>query len=164
MCTFCIFIFVIFAFIMSLKKDKHNEEEDNEAISQLPEFTINAAEMSTFSKILNLAINKSELLHTFSYSNKYVTMKMQDGKAFCSQLKDMYVIFEKTNGVIYYTITGNGKKIKFYQTTNITDKEWEAINGVLCLAGSTRGRSLFSTETKYLGYINIALKAIKAIS
>ncbi|MBD5250959.1 MAG: hypothetical protein HDS56_07280 [Barnesiella sp.] len=147
-----------------MKNDKHNVEEDNEAISQLPDFRVNAKEMSTFSKILNLAINKSELLQSFSYSNKYVTMKMQDGKVFSSQLKDMYVIFEKTNGVISYIINGNGKKISFYQTTNITDKEWNAINGVLCLAGTTRGRSLFSKETKYLGYINIALKAIKAIS
>lgn len=157
-------IFIIICVIMMSKKDKHDAAEDAVAISNLPSFTIHAKPMSTASKILNLAVMKSQLVRSFSYANEYVTIVMENGDRLHSSLGAMSVQFEKTNGMISYTVKGNGSKVSFYQTTNISNKEWDAINSVLCLAGTTWGRDIFSKEAKYAGYVNIALKAIKALS
>lgn len=89
---------------------------------------------------------------------------MQNGTSITGPIRDLTAIFDKSNGLITYTVKCNGKQVSFYQTTNITNKEWDSINSVLCLAGTTRGRDIFSKETKYVGYINIALKAIKHLS
>lgn len=157
-------IFGIICIVMMSRKDKHNAEEDAIAISSLPSFKVEARSMSTLSKVLNLAIVKSELLQSFSYSNEIVSITMQNGKNLTGNLKDLSVQFEKPNGTITYVVKCEGKKVSFYQTSNITGKEWEAINSVLCLAGTTRGRDMFSKAAKYTGYLNVALKAIKALS
>lgn len=149
---------------MSMKKDKHDVEQDTEDLAKLPSFSIVAKPMSTFSKLVNLAINKGELLHSFSYSNASITIVLENGKTLSAPLRDLFVEFEKISGMLYYRVNSNCTKVKFYQTTNISNKEWEAISSVLCLAGSTRGRSMFSKEAKMLGLINVAAKAIKAIS
>lgn len=160
-------LFMIFAFIciiLACRKDKHNVEEDAVAISNLPSFTIQAKPMSTVSKIVNLAVVKSELLQSFSYFNGMVSIVMENGNRFNALLCEMSVQFDKYNGNVTYTIKGNGRKVTFYQTTNISNKEWDAINSVLCLAKNTWGRDIFSKEAKYAGYVNMALKAIKALS
>lgn len=160
-------LFIIFAIICVIamsKKDKHNKAEDEAAIVQLPSFSVQARPMSAMSKIANLAVTKSQLLHSFSYSNNLVTVTTEDGNCIKSSLSTLSVQFAKVNGLVNYTIKGAGRKMTFYQTTNITGKEWDAINSTLCLAGTTWGRDIFSKEAKYAGYVNIALKAIKALS
>lgn len=164
MLTFCFIIFMVVCVIKMAQKDKHNEEEDANEISQLPSFHVEAKPMSTFSKVVNLAIIPKNLLQSFSYSNGSVSIATQSGQMIQSSLRDLFVDFEKANGNITYTIKCGRKKISFYQTTNISNQEWNAINSVLCLAGSTRGRNMFSKEAKYAGMINMALKAIKALS
>lgn len=164
MFTLLIILFVVIAIIKASKKDKHNVQEDLYAMARLPSFVINAKPMNTFSKIINLAVDKSELLKTFSYSNGRISIVTENGRILSAQLKDIFVDFDKQNGVITYTIKAPNQKIKFYKTTNISNMEWDAINSVLCLAGSTRGRNLFSKEAKYVGFVNVALKAINALS
>lgn len=157
-------ILCIICIIMMSKKDKHNVEEDAAAISGLPSFSITAKPMSAVSKIINLAVTKSELLKSFSYANERVTIVMENGNSLNALLSEMSVQFEKSQGIIIYTVKGNGRKVNFYYTTNISNKEWEAINSVLCLAATTHGRNIFFKETQYAGYINMALKAIKMLS
>lgn len=163
MVTFFV-IFIIVACILAARKDKHNKEEDDLAIANLPSFSILAKPMSTFSKIINLAINKRQLLHSFSYTNGTVTLVTEDGRWLSSELSNLKVQFEKVNGIVSYSLTSKNQKMKFYQTTNITSQEWDAINGVLCLASTTWGRSIFSKQAKNLGRVITAMKFIKAIS
>lgn len=66
--------------------------------------------------------------------------------------------------VVSYSLTNKSQKMTFYQTTNITLQEWDAINGVWCLASTTWGRSIFSKQAKNLGRVITAMKFIKAIS
>lgn len=164
MITFLVIVLMIVAIVMSIKKDKHNVQEDLDAMAKLPSFVIYAKPMGTFSKIINFAVDKSELLKTFSYSDKAISITTEKGKILAAKLKDVFVDFDKFNGVIMYTVKAPNQKIKFYQTTNIPSKEWNAINSVLCLAGSTRGRSFVSKEAKYAGFVNAAIKAINSLS
>ncbi|MBD5179651.1 MAG: hypothetical protein HDT00_08200, partial [Bacteroidales bacterium] len=133
-------------------------------ISKLPTFTVIAKPMGSLSKFLNLAFDKSELLHSFSYSDEAISITLENGKKLCAPLSETSVVFDKMNGVVIYKVQSGKSKLNFYQTTNISNSEWDAINSVLCLAGTTQGRSMFSKEAKAMGMINVALKAIKAIS
>lgn len=160
-------IFIIFAIIcilMASKKDKHNKAADAAALAQLPPFQVVAKPMSTASKIINLAVSKSQLLQFFSYSANTVTIQTQDGNWIKSSLGALSVQFVKDKGVVSYFLNSQGRKLKFYSTTNISNNEWDAINYTLCLAGTTYGRDIFSKEAKYAGYINMALKAIKHLT
>lgn len=157
-------IIVIVCIIWGCKKDKHNVAEDATTLASIPSFTVTAKPMSTFSKVMNLAYDDNQLLQSFSYSNQLVVIRMKSGKTISCPLVNLSVAFQKQTGNIFYTVKGCGVKIDFYQTTNISDKEWDAINSILCLAGETYGRDMFSKTAKKLGYINLALKAIKAIS
>lgn len=159
-----IIIILIICLICAFKKDKHNKMEDDAAISRIPPFTVYARPMSAMSKFLNFAVSKSELLHSFSYSDGMVTIVMQNGQSLTYPLNLLSVRFDKCNGTVYYTLKSDRQKVSFYYTTNITNAEWDAINNVLCLAGTTYGRSIFSKQYKYLGYANTAIKAIKALS
>lgn len=163
MITLIIIVCVVLV-IFSSKKDKHNVEEDASALAKIPSFTVKAKPMSGFSKFLNLAYDDNQLIQTFSFSNQTVDIRMKGGKKMSANLSNVYVEFQKVNGLVYYKVKGNGVTLDFYQTTNITNKEWDAINGILCLAGETHGRDMFSKTAKRLGYINTALKAIKLIS
>lgn len=156
-------IFVIICSIMAYKKDKHNPKQDEYELSRIPSFSIHAKEMGTFSKILNLAVDKSELLQSFSYSNQTISILMQNGKVLTAPLRDLSVDFAKNQGPVTYTIRGHGKKLSFYQTTNISNTEWEAINSVLVLAGSTRGRGIFSKGAKRANNILAAIKIINKL-
>ncbi|MBD5283644.1 MAG: hypothetical protein HDS31_03440 [Bacteroides sp.] len=149
---------------MASRKDKHNKVQDVALISQLPSFSIHAKPMSSFSKVLNFAVSKNYLLNSFSYSNGVITVVLENGSIFSSPLERLAVRFEKVSGDVFYKLQRDGQKIKFYKTTNISNKEWDAINSVLCLAGTTWGRDMFSKQAKYVGYANLALKAIKALS
>ena len=162
MITLCIILFIVLIF--AYRKDKHDHDADDDQLAQRPPFSIKAKPMSTISKLANLALLKSQLIDTFSYSNKSICIVMQNGKSISAPLKDIFVDFEKVRGIVEYKIKYNKQSVNFYKTTNISNKEWDAINSVLCLAGSTRGRSTFSKEAKYLGYVGTALKAIKALS
>lgn len=164
MFTLLIIIFIVWVVIVSCKKDKHNVAEDASKLASIPSFSVYAKPMDTFSKMMNLAYDKNQLLKSFSYSNREVVICMESGKTLSCLLANMYVEFQKSQGLICYTIKGNGEKLYFYQTTNVSDKEWDAINSILCLAGETYGRDMFSKAAKDLGYINMALKAIKLLS
>lgn len=158
-----LFILIIVCVVCGMKKKKHNSSSDEQARREFPNFTIHASEMSTFSKIWNLALVKSELLKYISFKNGWVTIRMENGKEINGALSELHVDFEKTQGMIYYTIKSPGGKVKFYRTTNISDKEWDVINCLLCLAGSTRGEEIFSSAYKRIGYVNSALKVLKFI-
>lgn len=146
---------------MSLKKKKHNSLQDMENRNNFPDFVVVATPMSTFSKILNLAVDKRELLKSISYKKGLVTIKMENGKDFIGMLSDLHVDFAKNQGLISYNIKSVNDKVSFYQTTNISNKQWDVINSMLCLAGSTRGEDIFGTAYKQIGYVNTALKALK---
>ena len=75
----------------------------------------------------------------------------------------MYVEFSKSKSLIFYTVKYNNKKIHFYQTTNISKKEWFVISYVLCLAGTTRGMYFFGTSRKRVKQINKALDIINKL-
>lgn len=160
MITFIIIVSVIFI-IVSMKKKTHNSIGDMEARDNFPPFSITAPEMSTFSKIMNLAIDKSSLLHYISYYNGLVEIRMKNGKGLVSKLSTLHVDFSKNQGLIVYYVKSPAGKVEFYQTTNITNKQWDVINSLLCLAGSTRGEEIFGSTYKKIGYVNMALKAIK---
>lgn len=164
MFTLLIIVLMIICVIMASRKDKHNIREDEEALSRIPPFYVQAEEMGTFSKILNLAVDKSQLLAYFCYNNGGITVTTEDGNSIGGPLCGLFVDFQKLNGLISYTISGYGKSICFYQTTNISDKQWDAINAVLCLAGETRGKEIFSKSAKVAGGISTAIKAINFLN
>ena len=163
MITILIIFGTICLIIVMSRKDKHDKVEDEASIAQLPSFTVQAKPMSTMSKIVNFSLTNTRL-KSFSYSNNVVTITTEDGKCIKSPLCDLSVRFEKVNGLLCYTIKADGSKMSFYHTTNISGKEWDAINSTLCLAGTTWGRDNFSKATKYVGYVNMAIKAIKSLS
>lgn len=163
MITFLIIVLVLYL-IFGNKKDKHNPKKDAIALSKIPAFTVNAKPMGGFTKFLNLAYSSSQILKRFSYSQERVEILLESGDCISADLAALSVVFEKTKGLVTYYVYYQKQKISFYQTTNISNKEWDAISSVLCLAGETQGRDIFSNFTKYSGYVSSAIKAINHLS
>lgn len=161
MVTFLIILLTIIAVCVASKKKKRDTQEDFNARVQYPNFTVKAKPMSTMSKVVNLAVNKSQLLDIISYDKGNVYILMQDGKELIGELSKLFVEFSKSGGLIGYKVQSSTTKVQFYHTTNISSEEWELINGLLCLAGTTRGEYVFSKSYKNT---NTALKAYKIIS
>ena len=113
MFTLLIIIVCIIAVIASAKKDKHNVQEDAETMASLPSFNVYAKPMNTLSKVVNMALDKSHLLKSFSYNNGSITVALEDGKTLSAPLSSLFVVFENVRGTITYKITGAGKKMTF---------------------------------------------------
>lgn len=163
MFTLLIIIIVVVGIISACTPDKHNAREDAYALAKIPPFQVRARPMSTAAKFLNLAYDNSQLLTYFVYQNGTVTIWTGDGRNFTAPLNSMYVEFQKLQGMICYKIKVYGTKFSFYQTTNITSAEWDAISSVLCLAGSTYGRDIFSKSYKNMSRVSAAINAISKL-
>lgn len=164
MFTFFLLVLFVIAMVSIFKKDSHNRSREDATLDRLPSFTVHARPMSTFSKIMNLAASKGELLQTFSYSNRTVTIVTQDGKRLESPLASLKVRFEKYHGTVIYEIKSGSQKTSFYQTTNVTNSEWKAISNVLSLAGTTWGRDKARKKGLFSNYEDTTIKAINDIN
>lgn len=158
-----VILILVFAIIIDCQNDKHDVNKESELILKLPPFRIEAKSMSKISQFWNLAYNPAELLKSFNYSNGGISVVMQNGLNITAPLSDVYVEFSKSKSLIFYTVKYNNKKIHFYQTTNISKKEWFVISYVLCLAGTTRGMYFFGTSRKRVKQINKALDIINKL-
>lgn len=163
MFTLLFIIIGVIVIIYASKPDKHNAQEDACALARIPAFQVRARPMSTAGKLWNLAFDNSQLLNYFAYQNGSVTIWTGDGSNFCAPLNTMYVEFQQSPGMITYKVKVYGRKFSFYQTSNITDVEWDAISSVLCLAGSTYGREIFSKSYKNMSRVSAAINAVSKL-
>ncbi len=162
MFTLFIIILIVAACVAS-KKKKHNTEADESARCEYPSFEVKARPMSTFSKVVNLAFEKSELIDTISYHQGWVVIRMQNGKVLKGELSSLFVDFDKVNGVFIYKVKSAKTKVEFYRTTNITDEEWKLIDGMLMLAGTTCGEYVHGETYKNNGRVNTAVNIISKL-
>ena len=161
MVTFLFICFVALVFYKSLKKDKHNAKADAEKMMSIPAFSVKAKPMSTVSRVLNLAFSDKNNLDYFSFTpNGYVVIRMANGNVMSDYLRNMHVDFVKYHGMIQYEVKGGGKKFSFMKISNLSDNEWDAISGVLVLAGSTRGKEIFGRKYKNMEFISKAIRLI----
>ena len=161
MLTFLLICFIFFVFYKALKKDKHNVYADEKKIMSIPAFSVQAKPMSTVSRVLNLAFSDKNNLDYFSFTpNGYVVLRMANGNVMSDHLRNMHVDFVKYHGMIQYEVKGGGKKFSFMKINNFSDNEWDAISGVLVLAGSTRGKDIFGRKYKSMEFISKAIRLI----
>jgi hypothetical protein len=135
--------------------------DHSDEYSKIPSFEVVAKPMDTFGKVMNLALSDKLLLQYFSYKDGVVNLRMKSGKELTSQLKELHVEFSKSYGTVFFELKSNGTKLEFYQTTNISENEWDAIASILCLAGYTSGKYIFSKDYQAANYV---IKAINIIS
>lgn len=162
MITLTIIIMVLIIYL-NRKKNYHNNPVDRNIVAQIPPFTFRARPMSQFSKFLNLAYDDRCLLDQFSFNNGMVYMRMKDGQAVEAPISNIFLEASKyKSGPISYKVWTPYWKVQFYQTTNIPNVEWDAINAVLSLAGTTRGEIYLGNKHKSIGHVNTVLRALNS--
>ncbi|MGJ0550370.1 hypothetical protein [Phocaeicola vulgatus] len=161
MITFIIIIIVL-CLIFGNKADKKNIQKDNEEIDKLPRIYFKSKNLTGTQKFLNLAFFDNEILNSFLYDNKRITLVMKNGRVVSAPLQEVEVHFTKTKGIIEVTVKGGNSKIEFREMDHLfSHQEWEVIYRVLSLAGTTYGKDIFSDWNKNLGTVNSILKAMK---
>lgn len=143
--TLLIIIIVIICIVKANKPDKKDAQKVSKRILKLPKIYLKSKKMSSFDKFMNLAYDDSSILSSFVYENGSITLTMGNGKVLCTPLSATTVRFEKYKKYpINVSVSASGQKVKFYEMDNFySNKEWELIYRVLCLAGVTYGTDIF---------------------
>lgn len=169
MITLFILIIVVLLFLRSISPDKKSKKQqaiNEEKIANLPDMAFYAKELTSVQKALNLWPGTKDLLQEFRYtsSNRMIYLKMKDGRFVNCPLSELYVSFDKLNGIYRLRIKKNNVKFSFYRFDYVfTSKEWDVILYTLTLAGITRNVKIMGSAYKNMEKFNAVLKIIKAL-
>ena len=148
-------ILCIIVFIWLLKKaftpEKRDEKKVVEEIEKLPRIELKS---NGVSKIDKYWYGEQNILDTFIYDNRKISLKLKSGKSFSAYLSDINVQFEQSKGMPLHIMVYKGSAlytntyISFYESEHFNNKQWEIIKGVLCLSKKVYGLSSIKIYTK----------------
>lgn len=129
-------------------------------------------QLSDFERIANLGVDNGHLV-SFEYNNKFLSLRMKDGKILSAHLKDIEASFMTYSGDnVSCSLKANGTEVNIYSYWKLfTDEEWYEIFNILTYCGITHNAGAYvaiynknNTKVgKTIKYANSAIKIINAL-